>query len=80
MPPTPRLGQGEVTVDEAWKMFGIPQKRGARDDVRKRYLAFVAKHHPDKIAGASKKKQKEATERCARANVAWSLLEKHCRW
>ena len=78
LPKPPALSAGPITVDEAWALFGIPQKRGRKEDVKKRYLEFVFKHHPDK---AKTKKQKDtASAQLTRANLAWSLLEKHCKW
>ena len=78
LPKPPALSAGPITVDEAWALFGIPQKRGRKEDVKKRSLEFVFKHHPDK---AKTKKQKDtASAQLTRANLAWSLLEKHCKW
>ncbi len=68
---------GRLTVDEAWEIFGIPQKRAPRDEVKRRYLAFAAKWHPDKHSAAD---QAEATSQLSRANAAWALLQKHCHW
>jgi hypothetical protein len=76
LPHPPPVPQGALTVDEAWALFGIPQKRGLKADVKARYLAFVAKHHPDKHPDD----QVGATAQLARANQAWVLLQKHCRW
>ena len=63
-------------MDDAWAIFGIPQKRAPRDVVKRRYLAFAAKWHPDKHPDD----QVMATRQLARANGAWALLQKHCKW
>ncbi len=75
-PDPPPLGAGPLTVDDAWAIFGIPKKRAPKDDVKRRYIAFVAKWHPDKHP----EDQAVATAQLARANLAWTLLQKHCRW
>jgi DnaJ-class molecular chaperone len=67
-----------VTVDEAWALFGIPKKRGQKADVKKRYLEFVSKHHPDKFRAPKQKAEAEA--QLVLANLAWDLLQRHCRW
>lgn len=76
LPKPPPVSDEPLTVDEAWRLFGIPQKRGRKEDVKKRYLEFIQKHHPDKHP----KNQKKANEQCSRANQAWALLQKHCKW
>jgi curved DNA-binding protein CbpA len=63
-------------VDDAWALFGIPQKRAPRDEVKRLYLLFVAKWHPDKHVND----EATATAQLTRANAAWVLLQKHCRW
>jgi hypothetical protein len=74
LPDPPLLTGDELTVDDAWLLFGIPKKRGAKDEVKQRYLEFVAKYHPDKPENAG------TTDQLKRANLAWALLQKHCRW
>lgn len=76
-PPPLALMAGPITVDEAWLLFGIPMKRGRKEDVKKRYLEFVSKNHPDKFKG---KKQEVANAQLVRANAAWELLQRHCNW
>jgi len=62
-------------VSDAWLLFGIPKKRGSREDVKARYLEFVFEHHPDRAADPI-----EAAKQLVRANLAWALLQRHCRW
>ncbi len=76
LPDPPPLDNGPLTVDDAWAIFGIPQKRASRDEVKHRYLLFAAKWHPDK----NPEDQVTATAQLSRANAAWALLQKHCRW
>jgi hypothetical protein len=76
LPNPPQLTGGELTVGEAWRLFGIPQMRASRDEVKKRYLEFVARHHPDKHLND----EAFATAQLVRANAAWALLQRHCRW
>jgi DnaJ domain len=66
----------DMSVDDAWIMFGITKKRGTKEDVKKIYLAFITAHHPDKHPN----NQKWATEQFVRAGNAWALLQKHCNW
>ena len=76
LPDPPALDGATLTVDDAWAIFGVAQKRAPRDDVTRRYLAFAAKWHPDK----NPNDEATATAQLARANAAWALLQKHCRW
>ena len=76
LPDPPALDGATLTVDDAWAIFGVAQKRAPRDDVKRRYLAFAAKWHPDK----NPNDEATATAQLARANAAWALLQKHCRW
>src|SRR6185312_17535065 len=46
--PPPPLTGAPLTVDDAWVIFGIPQKRAPKQLVKSRYLAFVATWHTDK--------------------------------
>ncbi len=73
--PPPPTGE-TVTVDDAWALFGIAQKRAPKDEVKRRYLAFAAKWHPDKHPDDTA----TATAQLVRANAAYALLQKHCRW
>lgn len=76
-PEPPKLTQGStLTVDDAWGLFGIAKKRASKDEVKKRYLAFVSMHHPDKHPEDTS----GATTRLMQANLAFKLLEKHCKW
>ena len=79
LPDPPPLTGDRVTVDEAWEIFGIPQKRAPRGVVKSRYLAFAAKWHPDRC-GDDVRAQAEAHAQLTRANAAWTLLQRHCRW
>ena len=76
LPDPPALTGGPLTVDEAWAIFGVAQKRAPRDEVKRRYLAFVSRWHPDKHL----EDQSAATAQLVRANAAYALLQKHCRW
>lgn len=76
LPDPPPVDAGPLTVDDAWALFGIPQKRAPRDEVKHRYLLFASKWHPDKHP----EDQVTATAHLMRANAAWALLQKHCRW
>jgi DnaJ domain len=76
LPELPPLGGTTLTVDDAWAIFGIPQKRAQEADVRRRYIAFLAKWHPDRHP----EDQATATAQFVRAKAAWELLQKHCRW
>ncbi len=76
-PEPPKLTQGSaLTVDDAWAIFGIAKKRATKEEVKKSYLAFVHKHHPDRHPG----NEVDATTRLMHANLAFKLLEKHCKW
>jgi hypothetical protein len=66
-----------TTVDEAWAVFGIKAKRGKRDVVKKIYRRLMAEWHPDKHVG---KDEERAKRESLRANEAWKLLARHCRW
>jgi hypothetical protein len=74
-PPPPRLPGALVTVDEAWELFGIAKKRGTRLEVKKRYLAFVALNHPDRPDAPN-----DAADLLLKANAAFALLERYCKW
>ena len=74
-PPPPRLPGALVTVDEAWELFGIAKKRGTRSEVKKRYLAFVALVHPDRPDAPN-----DAADLLLKANAAFALLERYCKW
>jgi hypothetical protein len=77
VPPKPSpLADIDLSVDEAWELFGIAQKRGSQEDVKKRYHAFVTLYHPDK----NQHRVDWATAQLVRANAAWALLQKHCGW
>jgi hypothetical protein len=76
LPDPPPLTGAPLTVDDAWQIFGVAQKRAPRADVKRRYLAFAAKWHPDKHPDD----QVTATAQLVRANAAYALLAKHCRW
>ena len=43
LPDPPPLTGAPLTVDDAWQIFGVAQKRAPRADVKRRYLAFAAK-------------------------------------
>ena len=73
--PAPRLPGALVTVDEAWELFGVAKKRGTRLEVKKRYLAFVALNHPDRPDAPS-----DAADLLLKANAAFVLLERSCKW
>jgi hypothetical protein len=75
-PKPPPLTDQSMTVDDAWILFGITKKRGTKEDVKRLYLAFVAIHHPDKHPND----QARASAQLVRANAAWTLLQKHCKW
>ncbi len=76
-PDPPQLSQGSsLTVDDAWGIFGIAKKRATREEVKKRYLAFVHENHPDRHPG----NEATMTTRLMQANLALKLLEKHCKW
>jgi hypothetical protein len=74
-PPPPQLPGAFVSVDEAWEMFGIAKKRGTRLEVKKRYLAFVASNHPDRPDAPP-----DAAKLLLKANAAFALLERYCKW
>ncbi|HTP97928.1 MAG TPA: J domain-containing protein [Casimicrobiaceae bacterium] len=76
LPDPPPLDGAPLTVDDAWRIFGIPQKRGQAADVKRRYIAFLAKWHPDRHPNDTA----TATAQFVRAKAAWELLQKHCRW
>jgi hypothetical protein len=67
------------TVDEAWALFGIAKKRAAKATVKTIYREFMAKWHPDRHA-SDPAKLLLANFQSLRANAAWTILEKHCRW
>jgi len=73
--PPPQLPGACVTVDEAWELFGIAKKRGTRLEVKKKYLAFVAMNHPDRPDAPS-----DAADLLLKANAAFVLLERYCKW
>lgn len=75
IPKPPPITGDELTVSDAWALFGVTNKRGTRDDVKRRYLAFVASYHPD-LPDAPP----DANSQLKKANAAWALLQKHCRW
>jgi hypothetical protein len=75
LPDPPALTEGELTVNDAWALFGIAKKRATKDEVKRRYLEFVFKHHPDRNLDSP-----EAQANLTRANLALALLQKHCRW
>jgi hypothetical protein len=64
-----------TTVDEAWAFFGIAKKRAHKDDVKDAYRLFMIRWHPDRCAQPDKAKKQSL-----RANAAWALLKKHCKW
>lgn len=72
----PPLGGTTLTVDDAWAIFNIPQKRAPRAEVRRRYIAFLAEWHPDRHP----EDEAVATAQFVRAKAAWELLQRHCRW
>ena len=74
-PPNAQGAIPDLTVNDAWEMFGFPQKRALRADAKKRYQELALKHHPD-LPGAAP----DATDQLKRVNRAWALLQKHCRW
>jgi len=78
-PPEPPLlaQQSALTVDDAWGIFGIAKKRGTKTEVKKRYLDYVAANHPDK---APESEREARTTRLMQANLAFKLLERHCKW
>ena len=76
LPDPPPLIDDPLTVDDAWALFGITQKRAPKNIVKSRYRAFAAKWHPD----YHPEDQVTATAQLTRANAAWTLLEKHCKW
>jgi hypothetical protein len=72
-PPKPKKKPNPtMALADAVKLLGT----GERDEVKKRYLEIVTKHHPDKHP----QQQREATEIVARANVAWGILREHHGW
>ena len=73
--PAQRLPGVLVTVDEAWELFGVAKKRGTRLEDKKRYLAFVALNHPDRPDAPS-----DAADLLLKANAAFVLLERYCKW
>lgn len=73
--PPPQLPGACVTVDEAWELFGIAKKRGVRPEVKKMYLAYVAANHPDKPDAPP-----DAAKLLLKANAAFALLERYCKW
>jgi hypothetical protein len=74
-PPPPQLPGACVSVDEAWELFGIAKKRATRLEVKKRYLAFVTRNHPDRPDAPP-----DAAMLLLKANAAFSLLERYCKW
>ena len=64
------------TVDEAWIFFGIAKKRARKEDVKKLYIDHMKAWHPDR----HQVNREEAGLQSKRANAAWELLGKHCRW
>lgn len=74
-PPPAQLAQENITVDEAWELFGIGKKRGTRAEVTKRYRLYVAANHPDRPDAPP-----DAADRLLRANAAFARLERYCRW
>jgi DnaJ-class molecular chaperone len=77
MSPPPVVDDEAVTVDEAWEIFGFPMKRGAHDDVKRSYTAFLAAWHPDKHQDGD---PVEAERQFKRAQEAFALLKRHCKW
>lgn len=75
--PPPVDDDETLTVDDAWALFGIPQKRSTKDEVKRRYIALVAKVHPD---SRPPEERVEATAQLKRANAAWALLQRYCKW
>jgi hypothetical protein len=61
------------SVDEAWAFFGIKKKRATEAQIKKMYRNFMARFHPDKGRA-------DAAQQSLRANAAWDLLRKHCKW
>ena len=69
-----------TTVDEAWELFGIKRKRATKAEVKKIYRALQAKWHPDRHMRRGAKERKMAELQSSRANLAWTILERHCKW
>jgi hypothetical protein len=76
IPNPPPITGAPLTVDDAWELFGVVKTRGTKIHVKRRYLAFVSIHHPDKHPDD----EVGATAQLARANAAYTLLKKYCKW
>lgn len=82
--PAPKLGPpGEripMTVDEAWELFGIKRKRATKAEVKRLHRDWQTRWHPDKFVCSSKKAEEKAKIQFLRASMAWTILERHCKW
>jgi hypothetical protein len=70
---TPRPNGLPRNVENAWVLFGSPEKR-TKQSAQKKYRDLAKKFHPDVNAS------KDASTRLRIANAAWEVLRDHYGW
>jgi hypothetical protein len=72
----PKAKSMPVTVDAAWKFFGIKSKRAKHDDIKDMWNQTAKAWHPD----LHPNDEANAKLHTQRLNVAYETLKTHCGW